>query len=169
MDSLLKEFQSGSVKAVGYADNIIVMASGIDMRISAENIQLALNKIINWRKAKGLVFNPSKTQAIIFDRPKKYKVSPQLWWTDKSWNSRTISNISVWLYNLGFLGPPTCLGRSRRPIWSWATPPPPMIKSCHLQAFFLNTYKDCCDVYYNSTKKKEAMSTPIKYTKFWLK
>ena len=51
----------------------------------------------------------------------------------------------------------------------WATPPPPMIKSCHLQAFFLNTYRDCCDVYYNSTKKKEAMSTPIKYTKFWLK
>ena len=47
--------------------------------------------------------------------------------------------------------------------------PPPMIKSCHLQAYFLYTYKDCCDVYYNSTKKKEAMSTPIKYPKFWFK
>ena len=68
MDSLLKEFQSGPVKAVGYADDIIIMASGIDMRINAENIQLALNKIINWGKEKGLVFNPSKTQAIIFDK-----------------------------------------------------------------------------------------------------
>ena len=47
MDSLLKELQSGPVKAVGYADDIIIMVSGIDMRIKAENIQLALNKIIN--------------------------------------------------------------------------------------------------------------------------
>ena len=61
MDSLLKEFQSGPVKAVGYADDIIIMASGIDMRISANNIQLALDKIIDWGKAKGLVFNPAKT------------------------------------------------------------------------------------------------------------
>ena len=66
---------------------IIIMATGIDMRINAENIQLALNKIVNWGKEKGLVFNPSKTQAIIFDRAKKYR---QLCWMDKSWNSRTI-------------------------------------------------------------------------------
>ena len=61
---------------MGYADDILIMASGIDMRINVENIHLALNKIINWGKAKGLVFNPSKTQAIIFDGSKKYKVSP---------------------------------------------------------------------------------------------
>ena len=79
MDSLLKEFQSGPVKAVGYGDGLImiIMASGIDKRINVENIQLALNKIINWGKEKGLVFNPRQlTQAIIFDRSKKYKVSP---------------------------------------------------------------------------------------------
>ena len=76
MDSLHKEFQSRPVKAVGYAINIIIMASGIDMRINVENIQLALNRIINWGKEKRLVFNPSKTQAITFDRSKKYKVSP---------------------------------------------------------------------------------------------
>ena len=52
------------------------MASGIDMRISSDNIQLALNRIIDWGKAKGLVFNPIKTQAIMFDRSRKYKVSP---------------------------------------------------------------------------------------------
>ena len=93
MDSLLKEFQSWPVKAVGYADDIIFMASGIDMRINVENIQLALKKIINWRKKKVLVFNPSKTQAIIFDRSKKYKVSPvsivmdgqELEFTDQLW------------------------------------------------------------------------------------
>ena len=61
---------------MGYADDIIIMASGIDMKISAESIQLTFNKIINWGKVKGLVFNPSKTQAIIFDRSQKYKVSP---------------------------------------------------------------------------------------------
>ena len=43
MVSLLKEFQSGPVKAVEYDDDIIIMASGIDIRISAKNIQLALN------------------------------------------------------------------------------------------------------------------------------
>ena len=46
------------------------------MGINVENIQLALNKIINWGKEKGLVFNPNKTQEIIFDRSKKYKASP---------------------------------------------------------------------------------------------
>ena len=76
MDSLLKEFQSGPVKAVGYADDIIIMASGIDMGTSADNIQLALDKITKWEKAKGLVFNPSKTQAVIFDRSRKFKLSP---------------------------------------------------------------------------------------------
>ena len=75
MDSLLKDFQSGPVKAVGYADDIIIMAAGNDMKINADNIQLALNKIIAWGKDRGLVFNPTKTQAIIFDRAKKYKVS----------------------------------------------------------------------------------------------
>ena len=78
IDSLLKEFQSGPVKALGYADDIIIMASGIDMKINEENIQLALNKILNWGKEMGLVFTPSKTQAIIFDRSKKYKVSHSL-------------------------------------------------------------------------------------------
>ena len=50
MDSLLKEFQAGPVKAVGYADDIIIMAAGIDTKINADNIQLALNKIIGWGK-----------------------------------------------------------------------------------------------------------------------
>ena len=59
MDSLLKEFQSGPVKTVGYADNIIVMSSGIDMKIISENIQHALNKIINWGKEGIIVFNPN--------------------------------------------------------------------------------------------------------------
>ena len=75
MDSLLKDFQSGPVKAVGYADDIIIMAAGNDMKINADSVQLALNKVIAWGKDKGLVFNPTKTQAIIFDRAKKYKVS----------------------------------------------------------------------------------------------
>ena len=75
MDSFLKEFQSLPVKAVGYADDIVIMASGIDMKIISENIQLALNKIINWGKEKGFVFNPNKTQSIIFNRPRKYIVS----------------------------------------------------------------------------------------------
>ena len=57
MDSLLKEFQLVPVKAVGYADDIIITAPGIDMRINTENIQLALNEIINWGKEKGLVFS----------------------------------------------------------------------------------------------------------------
>ena len=55
MDSLLKEFQSGPLKAVGYADDIMIMT------------QVALDKIM---------FNPNKTQTIIFDRSRKYKVSP---------------------------------------------------------------------------------------------
>ena len=75
MDSLLKEFQSGPVKAVGYADAMIFIASGIDMKIISENIQLAQNTIINWGKEKRLVFNRNKTQSIIFDWSRKRKVT----------------------------------------------------------------------------------------------
>ena len=76
IDSSRKEFQSGPIKVVGFADDKIIMAAVIYLKKFSKNIQFALNRIIDWGKEKGLVFNPNKTQSIIFDTSRKYKVIP---------------------------------------------------------------------------------------------
>ena len=40
MDSTLKEFQSGLIKAAGYADAIMIMTYAIHMNMISENIQV---------------------------------------------------------------------------------------------------------------------------------
>ena len=75
MDSLLSTFQGNAVKVVGYADDIIIMASGHDITILQQNIQKALDRTLKWGDNKGLCFNPNKTQAILFCRARKGKVT----------------------------------------------------------------------------------------------
>ena len=76
MDALLEEFQTGPVKAVGYADDIPIIISGIGMGVISKNVHLAPNKVVNCGKERGLRFNPNKAQSIIFEKSRIYKVSP---------------------------------------------------------------------------------------------
>ena len=73
MDTLLSSFKREPVKVVGYADDIIIMASGIDPKTLAERVQKAINFTLNWGKKKVLTFNPNKTQTIVFERAMKYQ------------------------------------------------------------------------------------------------
>ena len=71
MDSLLKQFEKGPVKAVGYADDVLLMSSGIDPTINSEHVQRAINTTLKWGDEKGLTFNPKKTQTVIFERGRR--------------------------------------------------------------------------------------------------
>ena len=66
MNTLLKQFSSGPVKAIGYADDVMLVSSGPDAIISGQHIQGALDKVLEWGERRGLTFNPKKTQAVLF-------------------------------------------------------------------------------------------------------
>jgi len=66
MDELLQTFRSNAVTAIGYADDIILLAKGIDQNSILSNVKRALHTVSQWGEAHGLTFNPSKTQAIYF-------------------------------------------------------------------------------------------------------
>ena len=74
MDSLLKNFERGPVKAVGYADDILLMSSGIDPKIVTEHVQEGIDLTLGWGGRNGLTFNPKKTQSVVFERGRKSTV-----------------------------------------------------------------------------------------------
>ena len=48
MDSLLTELEKGPIKAVGYADDILFMGTGIDPRVVTDNVQQGINITKRW-------------------------------------------------------------------------------------------------------------------------
>ncbi len=65
MDSLLQPLQQGSVRAVGYADDVLLMVEGLDPSTMGELMQEALGMVEAWSEEHGLTFNPTKTQAML--------------------------------------------------------------------------------------------------------
>ena len=76
MDSLLTQFQSGAVKAIGYADDVLLLIPGTDPSVMGNFMQDALNRVVDWGAKHGLVFNPTKTQAVMFHRANNTKLRP---------------------------------------------------------------------------------------------
>ena len=68
MNTLLEQFKGGAVKAVGYADDILLLVAGLDRRTMTSIMQEALNKVTEWGKVNGLTFNPTKTTVVAFQR-----------------------------------------------------------------------------------------------------
>ena len=52
---------------MGYADDVLLMSSGIDPGINSEHVQKAINTALKWGNEKGLTFNPTKTQTVVFE------------------------------------------------------------------------------------------------------
>ena len=71
MDSPLKTFNTGPIKAVGYADDVILTGFGVDLKTIVEKVQRGIDKTIEWGREKGLTFNPNKTQAVVFESARK--------------------------------------------------------------------------------------------------
>ena len=77
MNTLLTKLESGPVKAIGYADDIMLVATGPDASISGGLLQKALDTVQEWGTQCGLHFNPDKTAAVLFTR-KKGVLNPPL-------------------------------------------------------------------------------------------
>ena len=52
----------------GYADNISLLAISTDLQINCEKLQKALQEILDWGLAKGITFDPKKSELIYFTR-----------------------------------------------------------------------------------------------------
>jgi len=63
MDSLLRRFQSNVVKAIGYAEAVLLCIAGVDPPAMAGLLQKALDTTLRWGEKHGLSFNPTKTMA----------------------------------------------------------------------------------------------------------
>ena len=67
MDTLLTQLEGGPVKAIGYADDVLLVATGIEMGAMETQMQRALDTVAAWGLAQGLVFNPAKTAVVHFN------------------------------------------------------------------------------------------------------
>ena len=72
MDTVLSTFQGDAVRAVGYADDILLMIGGPDPGTLVDIMNKALEKVLNWGETNGLVFNPEKTSVVRFTSSKKF-------------------------------------------------------------------------------------------------
>ena len=78
MDTLISNFGMSSVNIVAYADDVLLIVVGKDRHTMARLMQTALDKVMEWGDANGLVFNPSKTQTVMFTRSRKIELDPPL-------------------------------------------------------------------------------------------
>ena len=74
-DGLLKLFQTGPIKAIGFADDCALLITGIDLSSMVSLMNSAIKKATEWGLKCGLSFSCNKTQAILFTnrRVKKEK------------------------------------------------------------------------------------------------
>ena len=73
MHALMPSFQEGPGKAEGYADDILLMASGKDPNTLAQIMQRAINKVLRLGDANGLTFNQDKISSVIFTKRRHTK------------------------------------------------------------------------------------------------
>ncbi len=84
MDELLVSFKRGPVKAIGYADDVLLYVTGRFPLTLAELIQPELDRVVKWGKTNGLSFNPLKTNAVLFTRNKRKIPKPVVTMGDKA-------------------------------------------------------------------------------------
>ena len=63
----------GPVDTSGFADDAAFAASGIDLNVIMDNLQVEIDKLSNWCREAGLQLSQSKTKAILFTRNHKLK------------------------------------------------------------------------------------------------
>lgn len=71
LNDLLNKFNFGPVKAIAFADDLVLYISGIDIKTSKDILQKAVDSTVYWGQNKGLSFNPAKTNYMVFSRKHK--------------------------------------------------------------------------------------------------
>jgi len=72
MNEALVSFKGDAVQVFGYADDILLMVTGKDPGVLVDHMNGALSKVLHWGERNGLLFNPTKTNAVRFTRAKKF-------------------------------------------------------------------------------------------------
>ena len=76
-DELLETLNaSPGITAIGFADDLVLLATGIDEGTLTDLIQQALNKAKTWLEKFGLSISPSKSSAVMFTGKRKWKEHP---------------------------------------------------------------------------------------------
>ena len=78
MDSFLREFNTGPVKSLGYADDGSLITVCRRLRTARKYMQSALRKAHAWASRNGLKFSPSKTTVVIYSDYESHLSSPLL-------------------------------------------------------------------------------------------
>ena len=78
MNTLLEKFKGSAVKAIGYADDILLVVQGVDSKTMGSIMQESLNLVSDWGKNHGLLFNPGKTEVVMFSRSRRPVLEPSL-------------------------------------------------------------------------------------------
>lgn len=71
MNSLLHNLQNGGFKAIGYADDLVIVCRGKYLSTLADRTQGAMKVIESWCTNVGLTVNPDKSDVVIFTRKRK--------------------------------------------------------------------------------------------------
>ena len=72
VDGLLRVLSGMGIRAIGYADDIAILARGAYEEVLSELVQTALDKAAEWRSDESLSIQGDETIAMVFTR--KYKV-----------------------------------------------------------------------------------------------
>jgi hypothetical protein len=72
-DEILKKLDQKPIKTVGFADDSVLLITGIDPSMMVYMIQPALNDIVAWGHESGLEFNASKTMVSWYTNNKTEK------------------------------------------------------------------------------------------------
>jgi ribonuclease HI/retron-type reverse transcriptase len=76
MDSFLSEFNTGQVKAIGYADDGALVVVCHELSTARKLMQSALRKAYSWADRTGLRFSAAKTTAVIFSEHESQLSAP---------------------------------------------------------------------------------------------
>ena len=68
IDDFLESLEVGPIKAIGFADDVCLIARGSDSKIMNDNMQFAIGVAESWSRESGLSFNASKSAAILFSK-----------------------------------------------------------------------------------------------------
>ena len=76
MDDLLRRLRNVPIYSQAYADDIMLLARGIDLGTLRSHIRRALSIVSAWAGECGLTVNASKTQAVMFTWKRKWDWYP---------------------------------------------------------------------------------------------
>ena len=78
-DGVLQLFDGTAVSANGFADDVSLLITGVDLPVMADIMQGAIDMATTWGSSCGLTFGSAKTVAVIFSHKRTVKASlPEL-------------------------------------------------------------------------------------------